>query len=203
MEAPGPFERFFDFSGKRVLVTGAAHGLGAAMAAAFAHQGASLVLADRDRPGLEARARVLTVPVECHEYDQGDLQSIAALARATRSADVLINNAGLVARARLLGISLTEVRDIIGTDLVGVIGLTTQLVSGMIRRSGGSVINIGSQMAFCGAEGRGVYAAAKAAISQFTRTAALEWARYGIRVRLRVLSAREVADPDALKTFPG
>jgi NAD(P)-dependent dehydrogenase (short-subunit alcohol dehydrogenase family) len=195
-------ERFFDLSGRRVLITGAAQGLGAAMATAFAAQGASLVLADRKVEALREAARALGPSVECHRYDQADRQSIETLAMAAGAVDVLVNNAGIMARASLLETGAELLRDIVAVDLVGVVSLTTLVARGMVERGGGAVVNIGSQMAFCGAEGRGAYAAAKAGVSQFTRTAAVEWGPRGIRVNciapgrmLTPMTREMLADP--------
>ena len=175
-------ERFFDFSGRRVLITGAAQGLGAAMATAFAVQGASLVLADRKLEALREAASGLGTSVECHRYEQADQRSIEALAVAAGAVDVLVNNAGIMVRTPLLDTEDRLLRDIVAVDLVGVVALTTLVARRMIERGGGVVVNIGSQMAFVGAEGRGAYAAAKAGVSQFTRTAAVEWGPRGVRV---------------------
>ena len=65
----------FDFKGRRVCITGAASGIGAGMARAFAGVGASLVLADVDELGLDAIARELG-PTEAHTFDQGDIASV-------------------------------------------------------------------------------------------------------------------------------
>jgi NAD(P)-dependent dehydrogenase (short-subunit alcohol dehydrogenase family) len=195
-------ERFFDLSGRRVLITGAAQGLGAAMATAFAAQGASLVLADWKVEALREAARALGPSVECHRYDQADQQSIETLAVAAGAVDVLVNNAGIMARASLLETGAELLRDIVAVDLVGVVSLTTLVARAMVECGGGAVVNIGSQMAFCGAEGRGAYAAAKAGVSQFTRTAAVEWGPRGIRVNciapgrmLTPMTREMLADP--------
>jgi NAD(P)-dependent dehydrogenase (short-subunit alcohol dehydrogenase family) len=182
MSAPARLERFFDFSGRRVLITGAAQGLGAAMATAFAAQGASLVLADLNVEALREAACGLGACVECHRYDQADQHSVEALAMAAGVVDVLVNNAGIMARASLLDTDAELLRAIVAVDLVGLMALTALIARGMVERGGGTVVNIGSQMAFSGAEGRGAYAAAKAGVSQFTRTAAVEWGPRGVRV---------------------
>jgi NAD(P)-dependent dehydrogenase (short-subunit alcohol dehydrogenase family) len=195
-------ERFFDLSGRRVLITGAAQGLGVAMATAFAAQGASLVLADQKMEALGEVARAQGSSVECHPYDQADQRSIEALAAAAGAVDVLVNNAGIMARTPLLETGAGLLREIVAVDLVGVVALTTLVARGMVERGGGAVVNIGSQMAFCGAEGRGVYAAAKAGVSQFTRTAAVEWGPRGVRVNciapgrmLTPMTREMLADP--------
>ena len=73
-------DRLFDFTGRRVLVTGAASGIGAATAALFAAHGATLVLADRQDDALKAQAARLAA--ESHTYDQGDPASVERLAEA-------------------------------------------------------------------------------------------------------------------------
>jgi NAD(P)-dependent dehydrogenase (short-subunit alcohol dehydrogenase family) len=196
------FAALFDFSGRRVLVTGAAHGIGAATATAFARQRASLVLADADAAALAARARSLSPAAEWHAYDQADPASVEALAAKAGAVDVLVNCAGILWRGPLLELPPDDLRRVVDVDLVGVIALTTRIARGMVERGRGAVINIGSQTAFEGGEGRGPYSAAKAAVSQFTRTAAVEWGPRGIRVnciapgRTLTRMTREVlADP--------
>jgi short-subunit dehydrogenase len=112
------------------------------------------VLADRKVEALREAARALGPSVECHRYDQADQQSIETLAMAAGAVDVLVNNAGIMARASLLETGAELLRDIVAVDLVGVVSLTTLVARGMVERGGGAVVNIGSQMAFCGAEGR-------------------------------------------------
>lgn len=171
-----------DFSDRRVLVTGAAHGLGKSMAEHFGRHGACLVLADCDETALAHVARSLDREVRWEAYDQADLRSVERLAVAAGPVDVLVNNAGIGARASLLDTSPDTLQRVIAVDLVGVVELTRLVARGMAERGDGVVLNIGSQLALSGAAGRGVYAAAKAAVSQFTRTAAAEWGRYGVRV---------------------
>ena len=84
-----------DFTGRRVLVTGAAGGLGSRMARAFHAHGAAVVLADRDRERLEPLAAELG-GAERHAFDQAEPASVEALARAAGPVDVLLNNAGIL-----------------------------------------------------------------------------------------------------------
>lgn len=169
-----------DFAGRRVLVTGAANGLGAAMAAAFHAAGATLVLADIEEGPLAAVAE--RHGAEAHVYDQADPASVARLVEAAGPVDVLISNAGVLVAKPLLETSLEEVRRVIDIDLVGAIRLIQLVGAGMVARGRGVILSIGSQTAFSGGENRAVYAAAKAAISQITRGAAVEWAPHGVRV---------------------
>jgi NAD(P)-dependent dehydrogenase (short-subunit alcohol dehydrogenase family) len=172
----------FDFTGRRVLVTGAAGGLGQALARAFAAAGARLVLADLALDGIEALARELPNGAECHRYDQAELGSIAALAERVGAVDVLCNNAGTLLVKPLLECTAEEIARVIAVDLVGPMALARAVALAMAKRGKGVIVNTASQLAFCGAEGRAAYATAKAGLVQFTRTAAVEWMPLGIRV---------------------
>ncbi|GAC1340508.1 MAG: glucose 1-dehydrogenase [Acetobacteraceae bacterium] len=169
-----------DFSGRRVLVTGAAHGIGAATAREFAAQGAALVLADVEAAALDAVADPLGA--ERHVFDQGDAGSIRALSAAVGEVDVLVNNAGVLLAGPMLDAAEGHVRRLLDVDLLGVLFLMQEFGRGMTRRGDGVVLNISSQTAFCGGENRGIYAAAKAAVAQLTRAAAVEWGPSGVRV---------------------
>jgi NAD(P)-dependent dehydrogenase (short-subunit alcohol dehydrogenase family) len=170
------------FAGKRVLVTGAAGGLGGAFARAYHDAGATLVLADRDADGLERFAKTLGSRIECHRYDQGELASLAALAKAAGAVDILVNNAGILLVSPLMETDPATIERVIRVNLIGPMVLTRHIGGEMAKRGSGVILNISSQLAFCGAEGRSAYAAAKAGIAQFTRTAAVELAAKGVRV---------------------
>jgi NAD(P)-dependent dehydrogenase (short-subunit alcohol dehydrogenase family) len=169
-----------NFSQRRVQITGAAQGFGAAIAQRFAEHGATLVLADNEEVPLAAIATRLGA--EAHTFDQADFPSVERLAHAAGEIDILINNAGILVAKPLLETSLADVRRLIDTDLVGVIRLMQLVGRGMVERRRGVIVSIGSQTAFAGGENRAVYAAAKAAISQLTRAAAVEWGPHGVRV---------------------
>ena len=169
-----------DFTGRRILVTGAANGFGAAMAESFAAAGAGLVLADAEA---EPLARIAArLGAGSHVYDQADPASVARLAAAAGPVDILVNNAGILIAKPLLETSLAEVRRLVDTDFVGAVQLMQLIGRGMVERGRGVILSIGSQTAFSGGENRAVYAAAKAAISQVTRGAAVEWGPFGVRV---------------------
>jgi NAD(P)-dependent dehydrogenase (short-subunit alcohol dehydrogenase family) len=171
-----------DFAGRRVLVTGAAGGLGRAMAAGFASHGAEVVLADIDAEGARAVAATIGPSTTWHFYDQRDPESVERLAVLAGPVDVLVNNAGILLFKPLLDCSAVEIRNVLDVNVTGVIVLACAVARGMIARGGGVIVNVGSQLAFSGGEQRGVYAAAKAAVSQFTRAAAIEWGGSGVRV---------------------
>lgn len=172
----------FNLGGKRALVTGAANGIGEAIARAFASLGAHVVLADRDAAALRAVTAALGEAGEAVVFDQGEMASVEALAGAAGEIDILVNNAGIAVRGPLLDLEPGDLHRVVDINLVGPIALTRLIGRGMVRRGQGTIINISSQMAFTGARHRSAYAATKRAIAQFTKTAALEWGCHGIRV---------------------
>jgi NAD(P)-dependent dehydrogenase (short-subunit alcohol dehydrogenase family) len=170
------------FQGQRVLVTGAAGGLGGALARAFHDAGATLVLADREFDTLARFAAELGPGIACHRYDQGDLASLAALAEAAGPVDILLNNAGILHVEKLLDTEPEMIDRVIRVNLIGPMVLARIVGKGMVERGRGVIINTASQLAFCGAEERAAYASAKAGLVQFTRTAGVELGRCGVRV---------------------
>lgn len=172
----------FDFSGRRVLVTGAAGGLGRAMAHVFASHRATVVLADIDERGVQTFCEELGGRTEWYVYDQADSASVEMLANIASPIDVLVNNAGILLFKPLVDSTSEEMRRVFDVDVIGLMVLACAVARGMIARAGGVIVNVGSQLAFSGGELRGVYAAAKAAVSQFTRSAAVEWGSAGVRV---------------------
>ena len=192
----------FDFTGRTALVTGAASGIGAAMAEQFAAHGAALKLADRDTAGLERRAAALG-GAATFVYDQADSDSVLALAAWAGEVDVLLNNAGVVAYGSVQSHDAETIERVIRTDLIGPIVLANEIARGMLSRGRGVIVNTASQLAFCGAPERAVYASAKAGLAQFTRSAGAEWAPGGVRVvaiapgrTLTPLNAAALATPE-------
>lgn len=169
-----------DFSGRRVLITGAANGFGAAMSELFAAHGAELLLADIERENVEKLSAKLDA--EAYAFDQADAASIDAFAKNVGHVDILINNAGILVAKPLLETAPHEIRRLVDVDFVGVALLMQHFGRGMVDRKCGVILNFSSQTAFSGGENRGVYAAAKAAVSQITRAAAAEWGPHGVRV---------------------
>ena len=172
----------FDFSGQRVLVTGAAGGIGSAMAAAFAAHGGEVILADIATNGLAEQADALGNGATFLQYDQSDSASIVALSDAAGSVDVLCNNAGAMQAGPFLEQSPETIERMITVDLTGPVLVARHIGEGMVARSRGVIVNTASQLAFHGSGFRTAYATAKAGIVQFTKSAAAEWAPHGVRV---------------------
>ena len=194
-----------NFYNKRVLITGAAGGLGSSLCKSFHAAGASIIAADRDADGLERLASGLGQQCETHIYDQSDLGSMNELAGLIGDIDVLVNNAGALLVKPLVESSPQDISNLVNIDLVGPMVLTHLIAPRMIARNSGVIMNISSQLAFCGAEGRSVYAAAKAGLSQFTKSCAAEFGPAGVRVlaiapgRLLTPMSTTLATPEAYK----
>jgi 3-oxoacyl-[acyl-carrier protein] reductase len=173
------------FSGARVVVTGGARGIGAAIARSFAAHGASLALLDHlpDECGAVA-AEVSGVAVIC------DLADPAATVDAMDDAigrlggiDVLVNNAGVFRITPLLDISTDEWDWIFSINTRAML-LTTQVAArSMIAAGrGGKIVNMASMGAKIGAPGQAHYAASKAAVVSLTQVSAAELGGHGINV---------------------
>jgi NAD(P)-dependent dehydrogenase (short-subunit alcohol dehydrogenase family) len=169
------------FEGRVAVVTGAARGIGEAIAALFVLRGARVVALDLAEP---------RQPLEGVRYvtaDVSDPESVAAafesIDREEGQVDVLVNNAG-IQRAGLVGrLPFEDWAAVIGTHLTGMFLCCSQAVPRMVEReAGGAIVSIASVAGFVGLPGRGPYCAAKAGIMGLTRALALEGAPAGIRV---------------------
>ena len=180
----------FDLTGKVVLVTGATHGLGMAMAKGLASAGATLVIngvssqEKIDKALAEYKAEGFTA--YGYKFDVTDeAQANAAVEQIEREVgpiDILVNNAGIIRRVPLLEMPLDEWELVIKTDLTGVFVMTKAVVKNMVNRDGGKVINICSMMSELGRDSVGAYAAAKGGLKMLTRNMATEWARFNVQV---------------------
>lgn len=172
------------FANKRVAITGATGSLGRGMAAAFAAEGADLVLIDLEKGRLEALAETLP-KVRTFVCDQADAVAIARTCEAIGPVDVFVNNAGMMQRKALLDLADVEIDTIIDVNLKGSLRMAIGMARQMHRQNGGQggvIANLATQHIFAGGAGRGLYASSKAGIAQYTRAAAVEWAPGGIRV---------------------
>lgn len=176
--------------GKRALVTGASSGLGAHFARVLAVHGAEVVLAARRAEALEALAREIGAAgvvgaggaVRCVALDVTDAASRATLADAAGPVDILVNNAGVAREGAALRHPEADWDAVMDTNLKGLFYVAQALAPGMRERGGGSIVNVASILGLRQAGGVVSYAVSKAGVVQLTKTLALEWARYGIRV---------------------
>ena len=175
--------------GKAVVITGAASGIGAALAHALAARGARLLLADVDLERLEAVAQgVRAQGASCltQECDVAQYCSLEALAeRALRylgGADILINNAGVALVAPLHSLALADARWLIDINFWGVVHGCRAFAPQMQGRPDAAIINLSSVFAMISLPTQSIYNASKAAVRAFSDALREELRQHGVRV---------------------
>jgi meso-butanediol dehydrogenase/(S,S)-butanediol dehydrogenase/diacetyl reductase len=202
-----PMDRF---TGKTVLVTGAASGIGQATARRFASEGANLVLVDRNDMGETAKG-MAPDRVLAHTADVSDDKAcdgmIAAAVERFGTLDVLVNNAGVYSGGDPAQLSNEDWRKVIATDLDGVFyGCRAAIPH--LEKSGGSIVNTASVSGTGGDWNTLPYNAAKGGVVNFTRALAMDLGKRGIRVNAVCPSLTRTAmtedmfdDEEALAAF--
>jgi NAD(P)-dependent dehydrogenase (short-subunit alcohol dehydrogenase family) len=170
-------------AGHTALVTGAASGIGAATARRLAAEGATVVVADRDREGATVVAKEIDgIAVELDvTIDDSIRAAIAEAEAATAPVDVLVNNAGGGFYANFLDVNDKGQDALVRENFVSVTNFIRGAVP-LFPETGGSIVNLTSIEAHRAAPGYGVYSAMKAAVASLTRTLALELGDRTIRV---------------------
>jgi len=174
-------------AGKAAFVTGAASGLGRAIAAAFIAEGARVALADIDRAGGERAARELGAAALFLEHDVGDEpsweRSLAAAAAAMAGLHILVNNAGVGPLGDVERTSLEEWRFVHRVNLDGVFLGCKHGISRIRESGGGSIVNMSSVAGLIGVHNMAAYCSSKGAVRLLTKSVAMHCARrrYGIR----------------------
>lgn len=178
------------FDGKRILVTGAASGIGQAVVARLLAEGGRVVAADRDSAGLdETRARAETAGhaarLTLAEVDISQEASVRALVAGALDTlgglDVLVNAAGILRGAHTHEMSLDFWNEIIGINLTGTFLVTREALPALLESGRGVVINFSSTSASFAHPYMAAYSATKGAIQSFTHAIALEYAKQGLR----------------------
>jgi 3-oxoacyl-[acyl-carrier protein] reductase len=173
------------FVGARVVVTGGARGIGAAIARGFAAQGASIAVIDRLADECGAVADELSgVAMICDLADPAaTVEAMQVTIERLGGIDVLVNNAGVFRITPLLDISADEWDWIFSINTRAML-LTTQVVARSMIASGrgGKIVNMASMGAKVGAAGQAHYAASKAAVISLTQVSAAELGAHGINV---------------------
>jgi 2-deoxy-D-gluconate 3-dehydrogenase len=178
----------FRLDGKTALVTGASTGLGAAMAIAFAEAGANLICHGNSRSPqqtceqIEKLGRRATA-VQIDLSKPGAAEDLFAKAQRVAPVDIVVNNAGIIRRAKAVDYSDEDWAAVLQVNLNSLWKLCQaagrSFISGGV---GGKIINIASLLAFQGGITVPAYAASKGAVAQLTKALANEWAAQGINV---------------------
>ena len=184
---------------KVAIVTGAAKGLGGAMAQLFAQEGAKVIAVDMMPLTYEAEN------VEFYQLNVTDSAACKALTDYAREKygkiDVLVNNAGITRDAMTRKMTDEQWDLVIDINLKGVFNLTRYVGPLMEELGGGSIINIASVVGEYGNIGQANYAASKAGVIGMTKTGAKEFARKGVPVRCNSIAPGYIMT-DMMKTVP-
>ncbi|WP_313193385.1 GolD/DthD family dehydrogenase [Shinella zoogloeoides] len=179
------FDDLLDFSGKTVVVTGAATGIGRAVAEAFAAKKARVALLDRD-PAVSGVAAALGAGHIGHVVDVTDEagveRAVAAVTEAFGRIDILVNNAGIGPLAPAESYPTAEWDRTLAINLKGAFLMARAVAPAMLERKAGRIVNMASQAAIIGIEGHVAYCASKAGIVGMTNCMALEWGPRGVTV---------------------
>lgn len=172
-------------AGRRVLITGAGAGIGAATASLLVGAGGRVAILDRDGEAAAAtQARLGAGRAIFLEGDVTDMDAVGRILEAMTEAwggiDDLVNNAGTWDHAPLLDLSLERWRRVLEVNLLAPVAISVAAARRM--RPGGSIVNVSSVLGQVAAPERGPYCVSKAALIALTRMQAIEWAALGLRV---------------------
>jgi 3-oxoacyl-[acyl-carrier protein] reductase len=175
-----------DFSGQTVIVTGAARGIGQATATGFVEAGASVWMVDADAEALIPAAEAVGAYAAVADVaSTADVERVVAEAvQETGRIDVLFNNAGVLRDNVLWKIDDADWDLVVDVSLGGTFKFTRACVPHFRKRRYGRVVNITSYTGMHGNIGQAAYAAAKAGVIGFSKTAAKELARFGVTVNV-------------------
>lgn len=196
------YARLFRLDGRSAVVVGAGGGIGREAARALAAHGATVTCADVNAAAVEETAAGIGDAAAAYPLDvlDGD-----AVARAVRDlpADVLVFTPATNVRKRLVDYSAQEFDRVIALNLRSSFELVRGFGAAMAERGRGSIVGMSSIRAFTVEPGQSVYAATKAALVQLLRTAAAEFAPYGVRANAIAPGVVETPLTEPIKNDPG
>jgi len=204
---------------KVAIITGAAKGIGRAIAIEFVKEGAKVVIADIDFEGAKRTVEDIkklggeAIAVRVNVADPNDVEvMVKKTLDAFGKIDILINNAGIAIQKPALEMTLDEWKKIIDVNLTGVFLCSQAVGRVMVKQGGGVIINMASMLGFIAIPKRSAYCASKAGVIGLTKELAVEWAKYGIRVvgvapgwvatkRVIELTKKGVVNEEVVKTL--
>lgn len=178
----------FSLEGKVALVTGAAYGIGFAMAQALAEAGARIAFNCRTQANMDkalAAYKELGIDAKGYICDCTDEAGVKAMvediAASLGPVDILVNNAGIIKRIPMHEMAAEEFRQVVDIDLVAPYICAKAVIPGMMEKRSGKIINVCSMMSELGRETVSAYAAAKGGLKMLTRNIASEYGQYNIQ----------------------
>lgn len=191
--------------GKVAIVTGASGGVGRAIAAALAGEGATVVVCSRNLDSNTKIAEQINAEggsAHAYQVDVTDADSVSALVKSVVEKlgriDILVNNAGITADNLLLRLKEADWDSVIDTNLKGTFNCTKAVARTMIKQRSGKIINMTSVVAMVGNAGQANYCASKAGIIGLTKSVARELASRNITVNCVAPGLIRTAMTDAL-----
>jgi gluconate 5-dehydrogenase len=179
----------FNLAGRTALITGAARGIGFAIADALAHAGAHVILNGRSQPPLEeaaTRLRASGARVDVSAFDVTDAAgvniAVAGIESTIGPIEILVNNAGIQRRAPLERFDDNDWRELMAANLDSIYYVSKAVAPHMIARGHGKIINIGSVQSELARPGIAPYTASKGAVKNLTKGMCADWARYGLQI---------------------
>ena len=182
------FSKLFSLEGKVALVTGAAYGIGFAIAEAYAKAGAKIAfncrnqhhmdqaLADYKAKGIDAKGYI------CDVTDEEQVKKMVAdIENELGVIDILVNNAGIIKRIPMTEMSVEDFKQVVDIDLTAPFIVSKAVLPGMIKKGHGKIINICSMMSELGRETVSAYAAAKGGLKMLTRNICSEFGEHNIQ----------------------
>jgi NAD(P)-dependent dehydrogenase (short-subunit alcohol dehydrogenase family) len=171
---------------KVALVTGAGSGIGRAIASLFSSEGATVFLTGRRRDSLEATAKLLKgrslVSTGDVRRPEDSDRWAAECEKSFGGLDILVNNAGIIGNGGILDFNRAKWRDLMDTNVDGIIEVTRACAPLLVKRGGGAIINLGSVTGIRPYAGLLGYCVSKAAVNMITQSLALELAPKNVTV---------------------
>lgn len=190
----------FRLDGRIALVTGAAHGIGFSIAAAFVRAGAVVVFNDISQEMVEKGQdayRAIGLSVRGYVCDVTDENQVNGLVKKIEAdfgvIDILVNNAGIIMRIPMCEMSEADFRRVIDVDLVAPFIVSKAVIPGMIQKGHGKIINICSMMSELGRETVSAYASAKGGLKMLTRNICSEYG--GANIQCNGIGPGYIATP--------
>lgn len=182
------YPKDFSLEGKVALVTGAAYGIGFAIATAFAQAGAKIAfncrsqkhldqaLTDYEKLGIKATGYISDVTDEAQVS-----KLVADITKDLGTIDILVNNAGIIKRIPMCDMTAADFRQVIDIDLNAPFIVSKAVIPGMIKKGHGKIINICSMMSELGRETVSAYASAKGGLKMLTKNICSEYGAANIQ----------------------